>query len=86
MSLLEANPKPILSFYGFFIKPCMHFSSKNGINRYSYLSSLIPIPESIISVSSIYSYLQVFLFKILKLFVFSYFKGLHFTTIIMSPL
>jgi hypothetical protein len=48
IDLLAAKPRPILSFSGFFIRPCMHLSSKNGINRRSYLSKLIPIPESII--------------------------------------
>jgi hypothetical protein len=51
--LLEANPRPMLSFCGFYIKPCIDFSSNNGMNKYSCLYSLIPIPESIISVSNI---------------------------------
>jgi hypothetical protein len=50
IALLDANPNPILSFSGLFISPYMHLSSKNGMKRRSYLSSLIPIPESIISV------------------------------------
>ena len=61
MDLLDTNPKPRFSPPGFFNRPYIYFISVYGMNRNSFFSSTIPIPESIISVSSIYS-LRILLF------------------------
>jgi hypothetical protein len=48
-TLEHVKPSPILWSFTFYID-CLSQSSPNGLNKYFYLSSSIPIPESIISV------------------------------------
>ena len=80
---LQFSPIPILSFSGFFNNPCKLFNSKNGTNNNFYLSLVIPMPVSIICVSSTINFWSlVFYISILAWFL----TGLQLTTTKISPL
>lgn len=67
--LLAERPRPILSFFGFWIRPFIYFNSLNGVKSSCCLSWLIPSPVSIIWMSKSKSWLTL-LADIWKIFYF----------------